>query len=237
MDENERVGGRIADLRQQRALRQEDFLELLATQGVSWTRTVLSRVESGSRALKWTEGMAIAQVLGVDPSALGSESAPTEIDMQIQTMRIKRSDALRRQQQATADLKRINSGLSSMLLLAGLRSNATDVEYNVHGSSAQFIYLLAAWFTDPVDGGWAYGENGYSTWTVTGDGRRKALEALGISLEEEFDDSVDFDSAEESDAAENAHYREVLRQHFPNVTFTEAEPPGGTFAVDGIDVW
>jgi transcriptional regulator with XRE-family HTH domain len=72
---NQRVGRNIQRLRKAADLSQEDLGQRLALRGFPMKQQTILTIEGGSRPLKWEEGHAIAEVLGVDPESL---TVPTE---------------------------------------------------------------------------------------------------------------------------------------------------------------
>ncbi len=134
------VGDRIAETRRQKALRQEDFLELLEARGLSWTRTTLSRIESGQRALKAVELFVVADVLGISADELNPESGSLPYAIQRQRARY-RAAAMKtavsaKVAQATKD------GLVAVLLANELCSGRTS--FVVHGTPLTFMSALGS---------------------------------------------------------------------------------------------
>lgn len=129
------VGERIAEVRRQKDLRQDDFLELLAARGVAWTRSTLSRIESGLRALKATELFVVADVLGISADKLNPESG--SLPYAIQRQRTRLVEASSRADRSIKAAERARDGLVALLLVHELNSGKTS--FVVHGTPAKFV--------------------------------------------------------------------------------------------------
>jgi transcriptional regulator with XRE-family HTH domain len=132
------VGQRIADLRQQAGLRQEDLVNLLNTHGLDWTRTILSRVESGQRSLKATELFVVAQTLGISVDKLNPIFGllPYEIEKKRAELRSAKSAEAR----ASLRVSALKEELVPLILASEIRSGRSD--YVVHGTPVQFVVML-----------------------------------------------------------------------------------------------
>lgn len=70
MDADEAVGKRIEDLRTSRDLSQGELSDLLRAAGLNWSQGTVSRVEAGTRPVRFTEAFTVAKTLGVEALAL-----------------------------------------------------------------------------------------------------------------------------------------------------------------------
>lgn len=70
MDADEAVGKRIEDLRTSRDLSQGELSDLLRAAGLNWSQGTVSRVEAGTRPVRFTEAFTVAKALGVEAVAL-----------------------------------------------------------------------------------------------------------------------------------------------------------------------
>lgn len=197
MDQDEELGRRIADLRRARDLRQGDFLELLATRGVKWTQTILSRVEAGKRPLKAIEAFAVAEALRVNVSELNPSSGSLRYDIS----RIER----RYRELADAARESVFNAINSRGQLVALQLaeylNNGRTEHKVSGSPIQFIYLLAQSLSrdpDPIDN---------QEFSLV-----QADLALDVSTEE-------VNKLSKETSLEEA-YRTILSNRFPKLEFT-----------------
>ena len=136
------VGDRIAETRRQKALRQEDFLEKLAVRGVSWTRTTLSRIESGQRALKAIELFTVADALGISADKLNPESG--SLPYAIQRQRVRYREATNLAESSAKSAEWVREGLTALLLANEIRSGNTA--FTVHGTPERFMFALGTSF-------------------------------------------------------------------------------------------
>ena len=131
MDPDAAVGQRVAELRKQKALRQDEFLALLAARGVDWTQTTLSRVEGGKRALKATEAFAVADALGVEVSQLNP--AAGGLYYEIQSHRLKYREATAAARRAIGSARRVRAeGLVALNLANEIQSGRTCIHSPRH---------------------------------------------------------------------------------------------------------
>ncbi|MBM4653538.1 helix-turn-helix domain-containing protein [Rhodococcus hoagii] len=70
MDTDEAIGRRLERLRTDLGLSQGELSEKLRAAGVNWSQGTLSRVETGFRPMRFTEALAVAAVLDVEPADL-----------------------------------------------------------------------------------------------------------------------------------------------------------------------
>ncbi|WP_280245138.1 helix-turn-helix domain-containing protein [Nocardia abscessus] len=70
MDTDRAVGKRLEHLRMTLGLSQEQMSERLRAAGVNWSQGTLSRVETGQRAMRFTEALEVANALNIDASEL-----------------------------------------------------------------------------------------------------------------------------------------------------------------------
>lgn len=224
MDPDAAVGQRVAELRKQKALRQDEFLALLAARGVDWTQTTLSRVEGGKRALKATEAFAVADALGVEVSQLNP--AAGGLYYEIQSHRLKYREATAAARRAIGSARRVRAGLVALNLANEIQSGRTA--FTVHGTPHTFINELSRSLSQRDDGVYR-----------TDDGER----AIGLDTDEvrrEFESLVvaEFADAEPPDEDHfrlmNAAYEKVFASHLPLLTFTGEEHVD--LAVDGVPV-
>jgi transcriptional regulator with XRE-family HTH domain len=217
------VGQRLAELRKQKELRQDDFLELLEARGVGWTRTTLSRIESGQRALKAGELFAVADAFGVDPSQLNP--AAGGFYYQVQSHRLKYREATAAARQAIGAARRVRANLIALVLANEIQAGKSD--FTVEGRPDQFIDNLATALSPD--------EDRFNT--------SVAEQALGIDGDEVRREYQDLASAEFGDKApeHDDHFRlmgdayaRVFSRKFPLLKFTGEEVRD--FDVDGINV-
>jgi transcriptional regulator with XRE-family HTH domain len=67
---NQRVGANVQRLRKAVGMSQAELGRALGSHGFPMEQQTILTIERGSRPLKWEEGHAIAEVLGVDPESL-----------------------------------------------------------------------------------------------------------------------------------------------------------------------
>jgi transcriptional regulator with XRE-family HTH domain len=141
------IGVRIAETRQQKDLRQEDFLTLLEARGVSWTRTTLSRIESGQRSLKATELFAVADALGMSADVLNPESGTLSYAIQRQSIRYReKKDDLRL---VVEETEMARGNLEALLLMREIVAGNT--RFVVHGTPGEFIETLMLAFAESLN--------------------------------------------------------------------------------------
>ncbi|MDH6678422.1 transcriptional regulator with XRE-family HTH domain [Rhodococcus sp. LBL1] len=141
MDVDAEIGRKIAELRSQQQKTQHEFLAELAVQGVAWTQTTLSRIESGKRAVKLSEALAIADVLGVSAGDLGPDG--NELRYRIEALMHRAWQAGSEYLKARRYLCRIESGIAALRLVDALERGGTD--FLVHTSPRQLVRLIADW--------------------------------------------------------------------------------------------
>lgn len=71
-----KIGGRIKAAREAMGLNQGQLVPLLRDAGLPWSQGALSRAESGQRALKLTEALVLADVLGTSVFELAGVPQP-----------------------------------------------------------------------------------------------------------------------------------------------------------------
>lgn len=230
------IGKTIADLREQRGVRQDALIEMLARHGVSWTRTVLSRVEAGRRALKWSEGLALAEALGVDPADLGGRELPDPLQIRIQRARIQYLERTRYYTSAERRLEDVKEGLSALLLAEGLISGELQTA-TVRGVPPQFVFLLGAWVADP-DHGIASdavdSERPTSHWVRSAGRRKLALDTLRLPVDEKVENLTE--EADPDFEIRSTHYLELFESRYPELVFTAPSTSDFRFSVDNLDL-
>ena len=230
MDESDvAVGQRLAELRRQKELRQEDFIALLEARGIKWTQTVLSRVEGGKRALKATEAFAAADALGVDVGRLNPSA--DSLDHRLKSLNLKYREARIAADRAAWAATVAGERLVALMLANEIRCGRST--FTVHGAPHQFLELVAEALA---------GNDGLARIAV-------AHDVVGINtaqVERELDeilaaDYPDLNPAEDQDdhkdeyiEAEKKAYLRVFADWLPSLEFVEE--PNGRFWVDEIDV-
>ncbi|WP_285034586.1 helix-turn-helix transcriptional regulator [Mycolicibacterium sp. lyk4-40-TYG-92] len=134
------LGARIAELRRQKQMTQEDFLALMAGSGFSWTRTVLSRIETGQRSLKAAELFAVAGALEIQVDDL-NPAADALADAYKRQLGYYRRYVIRAAD-IERDVRESRERLVAAALAIKLRSGSTA--FVVHGTPARFIHILAS---------------------------------------------------------------------------------------------
>jgi transcriptional regulator with XRE-family HTH domain len=231
MNPDSAVGQRLADLRKQKELRQEDFLALLEARGVGWTQTTLSRVEGGKRALKATELFAVADALGVEPSQLNP--AAGGLFYEIQSHRLKHREATAAARHAVDLARDLRARLIALILTNEIQSGRT--EFVVHGSARQFIDIISQALS-PVADAW----NPRSGEQAVGIDGKEVQEEFESLTSAEFPDSA-LEDIEDDDHSRlfDAAYRRVFARRLPLLKFTSEDGrhgDDGDFAVEGINV-
>lgn len=205
MDADHLVGQKLAELRKRKGFRQEDFLKLLEAHGISWTQTVLSRVESGKRPLKLTEGFAIAEALGVGADELSP--ANSNLHYQIQRLIDEQSRHISTIRASRTMLLETNNALAALSLGQELSQGRT--QFFVQGSPLQFVELLSSWI--PGGSGTSYSSNFL-----------KGLEWIGISYGGDPTPTSGSED-ERANAIEKARADEVARlfaEKYPDLQFS-----------------
>ncbi|MCV7300863.1 helix-turn-helix transcriptional regulator [Mycobacterium barrassiae] len=209
------IGVRIAEARQQKDLRQEDFLTSLEARGVSWTRTTLSRIESGQRALKATELFAVADALGMSADALNPESGTLSYAIQRQSIRYREKRQGLRLIAEETEMAR--SDLEALLLMREIISGNTA--FVVHGTAGQFMEILELTFTELLSEDSAL---------------RYLHDELGIDHDEYLALAGRSSPPEyEFEDADYAAYQVLFSTRFPDLRFTGESK---NFSVDNLKV-
>ncbi|MDO3247973.1 helix-turn-helix domain-containing protein [Mycobacteroides abscessus subsp. abscessus] len=221
-DPDTAVGQRIAELRAQKGMRQEDFLRLLDARGIEWTQATLSRIEGGKRALRATEAFAVADALAVDVSQLNP--ATSDLYYRIQQYRLRYREAKSAANRAVANMREIEERL--LALMVAHEINQGRVKLTIHGTADDLISLLAQSVSQRPGGVYMPSEGA-------------ALIGIDHSLaERDYQDQVaekygpdeepsDEDYAEFWDAA----YARAFSRIYPDITFVGGD---GAFAVEGM---
>jgi transcriptional regulator with XRE-family HTH domain len=240
MDPDSAVGQRVAELRRQKGLRQEDFLELLEARGVGWTQATLSRVEGGKRALKATEAFAVADALGADVAQLNP--AGGGLFYQIQSHRLKYREAQSATRTAAALEHNLRERLIALSLAEEIQSGRS--EFTVHGSPRRFVQLVSQALS-PEERAFAfypYGDIGIGNVEVQSE--YNWLTAIGIDSAEvqtEYNSLAVTEFGHAQPAGDDHFrllgevYRKVFARHLPSLKFAD-ETTTTPFTVDGIDV-
>lgn len=89
-EENERIGGVVRRLREAANLTQAELADALTERGIRgiYPQTI-TKIEAGNRVIKLTEGLAIADVLKVDPHALAVDDENANIRLAVARLRAK----------------------------------------------------------------------------------------------------------------------------------------------------
>ena len=228
------IGQRIAQLRQERALRQEDFLELLAAAGVQWTRSVLSRVASGLRPLRWSEGVGVAAALGVELSDLATGvDELTNLERLIVRYRAKRRESSEAMLNARIAVGSCETFVSVISVTVSLRRRPMS-EFTIHSTARNFVLRLASAIHGQLF-------VGFSPYDYNDEDLRAAEDALsfdspylGWSESPPLKQVSNTEWRDEHLDDENDFYTRQFAEKFPNVTFTDFR--GSTLVrVDGIN--
>lgn len=134
------IGARIAELRRQKGMTQDDFLGVMSASGFPWTRTVLSRIESGQRSLKAAELFAVAAALEIQSDDLNPVADALTDAYKRQLAYYRRH--VDRAADIERDVRESRERLVAVTLAIKLRSGTT--EFVVHGTPARFVNVLAS---------------------------------------------------------------------------------------------
>lgn len=148
VDVDAAVGERIAELRKQKDLRQEDFMDLLEARGLSWTRATLSRIEGGQRALRAAELFVVADTLGVDVNQLNPMA--TQMGYQIESARVRYRQRVEDARQSFAFARTEREQLVALRLANKIQSGRSD--FVVSGTPFGFIFQLTKALTKSIGG-------------------------------------------------------------------------------------
>lgn len=217
------VGARIAEMRKQKALTQDAFLDLMEASDVSWTRTILSRIEGGQRALKAAELFVVAEALDIPVDDLNPRT--NELAYVIQRQRAKLRNSVRRAREAAHTMRMHREGLTALVLLDELRSGRTT--FIVKGSPVRFVYGVAL--------AMERSEDMASVHKVIGIDDKEYKEALGRRALSSTD-MLKFKSADREAArfeVDNDIYRRLLQKLYPDLKFDEGHP---SLSVDDLDL-
>ncbi|WP_074341764.1 helix-turn-helix domain-containing protein [Mycobacteroides abscessus] len=220
-DPDTAVGQRIAELRAQKGLRQEDFLRLLDARGIEWTQATLSRIEGGKRALRATEAFAVADALAVDVSQLNP--ATSGLYYRIQQYRLRYREAKVEADRAVANMRQIEDRLLALMVANEINRGRTKL--TVHGTAEELIYLLAQAVSQKPSGVFMPSEGaaliGVDHDLIERDYEAQVAEKYGAAAEPSDRDFHEFWAAA---------YARALSQTYPDLVFIE----GDRFAVDGL---
>ena len=243
MDPDSAVGQRVAELRRQKGLRQEDFLELLEARGVGWTQATLSRVEGGKRALKATEAFAVADALGADVAQLNP--AGGGLLNQIQSHRLKYREAQSATRTAAARENNLRDRLIALTLADEIQSGRS--EFTVHGSPRRFVQLVGhALYEERAWAFYPYGDSEPSIGIGNAEVQSECnwLTTIGIDSAEvqtEYN-SLAVTEFGHAEPAGDDHfrlldevYRKVFARHLPSLKFVD-ETTTAPFTDDGIEM-
>lgn len=144
MDPDAAVGQRLAELRNMKGLRQEDFLELLDARGIKWTQSTLSRVESGKRALKATELFATADALDIETGELNP--VRNNLFRLLQRRRVRCYEVCTAASRAAADAAHQRKLLTALTLAMEINDGRSN--FTVRGTADNFRSLLISALID-----------------------------------------------------------------------------------------
>ena len=212
------VGARMAEIRRQRDLTQDEFLELMHASGVTWTRTTLSRIEGGQRALKAAELFVAAEVLGVSSDEFNPRNDPFVYASERQRARLRSAQIRARESAFSVDDE--ETALNSLMLANELRSGRTS--FVVHGNPVQFLRGLSRALGGVLDLSEVRQHIGIpnSEYVRALGGREHQSYPLG--------DRVEFLAK-----ADNDVYGNLFRSVFPDLKFVDSET--NSLTVDGLD--
>lgn len=226
------VGQRIAEMRQRRGLRQDDLLDLLAARGLGWTRTVLSRVESGQRALKATELFVISDALGLSTDALNPESGRLPYAIQRQRARWKSADKEADKQVRLAN--EAHDGLVALLLAAEIANG--NRSFIVHGTPRTFMLALINALSPDDE---RYSDDAareakhYAAHRLLGLNQARYREL--VQQESKTQDSGGHPAAEPPPHFLAVPYRVLFAEQFPELSF-EGDESSPRLCVPGLDM-
>lgn len=141
-DADKAVGLRVQAARESMEYNQSELARHLQDAGLPWSQGTLSRVETGLRAVRLTEAVTLAHVLGIGltglvPGAGGLDSALARAS--------DREDAARsRIELAMSDLRTSWNLAQALRLAASLRDNRTAV-HEVDRSAPRFLWDAITW--------------------------------------------------------------------------------------------
>lgn len=200
MDVDEEIGRRIEALRTSAGLGQKDLSDKLRAVGVNWSQGTLSKVENGSRPIRFTEAVKVAEILNISTVELQPSGGAIDLRYQkaVWSLRSARDDLDR----AEDSLRWAANTVNALQLVKELLNGATG-PYIVQGTARDLAILASPDF----DGGRA-------------SQALPMLETLGVSP-----DRIATKRAEvESDIAASTEGK-VVPDRFPEWAVSEAAQP------------
>ncbi|QKT12171.1 helix-turn-helix domain-containing protein [Rhodococcus sp. W8901] len=149
MDADEAVGKRIEDLRSARGLSQGQLSDLVRAAGLNWSQGTVSRVEAGTRPVRFTEAFTVAKALGVEVVALAHTGGGLEYVYQqdLGTVIAARRHLRKSERQVEQSI-----AMAQVMRFAVELSEGRQGPYVVHSSTASITYWLAGHLRTPVEG-------------------------------------------------------------------------------------
>lgn len=139
MNVDKLIGQKVVALRSTRKIGQKELLDRLSAQGIEWSQTILSKVENGSRPIRFVEALGLAEALGVLVTELRPAGDALERIQQRSRWALKQtSDGL---QVATWEYTDAVGRAQAVQLARELNAGSTT-QYSVHGSAKQFCDLV-----------------------------------------------------------------------------------------------
>ncbi len=206
VDTDEAIGKRLEKLRRDAGLSQGELAERLRDADLNWSQGTLSRVETGSRPMRFTEALVVSTVLGVSAEELSPVN--TNLDYQIQKLRDEQKRHISTIGASRAMLREVNDGIAALTLAQELAEGRT--RYSVQGSPLQFAELLSSW----IPGG---------SGTSISSNFLRGLELIGI--EYGGDPTPDVESEEDAfreiEEARSLEVARLVRAKYPRLEFSE----------------
>jgi transcriptional regulator with XRE-family HTH domain len=144
--DEEEVGRKIEALRTNAGLGQKELSERLRAAGVNWSQGTLSKVENGSRPIRFTEAIKVAQVLGVTTNEL--QPSGGALDRHVQRARWALSTATSAYRDARFYYLNHRDHYAALRLAQALL-NGEQGPFRIHASAFDFLKLAVS---DPASG-------------------------------------------------------------------------------------
>lgn len=146
MGDEEEVGRKIEALRTNAGLGQKELSERLRAAGVNWSQGTLSKVENGSRPIRFTEAIKVAQVLGVTTNEL--QPSGGALDPHVQHARWALDTATTSYKDARFNYLNHRDHFAALRLAQALL-NGDQGPFCIHASAYDFLKLAVS---DPATG-------------------------------------------------------------------------------------
>lgn len=135
-DTDRLIGGRLEAIRVGRGLNQSQLSDLLRKKGLNWSQRTISRIESGERAIKFSESFRLSSALAIDPEALIPAQLSTYYLRQQSIWNLRQAYKQARDAKWQLDLM---SGRAQAWQLFTEVANGETGPYLVHGTCADLI--------------------------------------------------------------------------------------------------